>query len=174
MFHEVRIIREVLVLAVLKHEDAVLFQQTSLEDEAGDSGQLLEGVWRIGKDEVEAMLAGLDEPEGIASQRHAYVSAELVQASLYKPVMVPVQLDADDVGTSSRHQFERDAAGAGEKVERRCTFEVEIACQYVEDIFLGKVRRRPCLECLRNVEVPALIDTSDDSHLPFTIKVIRS
>ena len=174
MFHEVRIIGEVLVLAVLKYKDAAFLQQPFLKDEAGDGGQFLECIGRIGKDEVEALLARLDEAEGVATQRHAYVGAEFLHACLYKAVVVAIQLDADDVGTASRHQFERDAACAGEEVEDRCAFEVEIARQHIEDILLGKIRRRSCLEGLRNIEVPAFIDTRDDSHLPFTNKVIRS
>jgi hypothetical protein len=38
MFHEVRISREILVFAVLQHEDATFLQQSFFEDEAGDGG----------------------------------------------------------------------------------------------------------------------------------------
>ena len=38
MFHEVRITREIVVLTMLEDEDAVFFQQSSFEDEAGECG----------------------------------------------------------------------------------------------------------------------------------------
>ena len=106
MFHEVRIIAEILVLAVLKYEDSPLLQQSLLEDEAGDGGQFLEGVRGIGEDEVETVLARLDETEDITPQGHTGVGAELLQTVLDETVMVAVQFDADDMGTASRHQFE--------------------------------------------------------------------
>ena len=67
MFHEVWIVGEVMVLAMLEDEDAVVFQQSASEDEAGDSGQFLEGIGRIGEDEIILLLAGLDIAEDIAA-----------------------------------------------------------------------------------------------------------
>ena len=68
MFHEVWIVGEVMVLAVLEDEDAVVFQQPAFEDEAGDGGQFLEGIGGIGEDEIILLLAGLDIAEGIAAE----------------------------------------------------------------------------------------------------------
>ena len=68
MFHEVWIIREIMVLTMFKHKDAVILQQVVLKDEAGDGGQFLQGVGGIGKDEVKLLLARLDESERIATQ----------------------------------------------------------------------------------------------------------
>ena len=41
MLHKVWISREVIVFAVLKNEDAVVFQKSSLKDEAGNRRQFL-------------------------------------------------------------------------------------------------------------------------------------
>lgn len=66
MFHEVRIVGEVIVLAVLEDEDAVVLQQSAFENEAGDGRQFLQGIGRIGEDEIILLLAGLDIAEYIA------------------------------------------------------------------------------------------------------------
>ena len=68
MFHEVRIIREIVVLAMLEDEDTIFFQQSPFEDETGDGGQFLQGIGRIGKDEVKLLLARLDISEHIAAE----------------------------------------------------------------------------------------------------------
>ena len=67
MLHKVWISREVIVFAVLKNEDAVVFQKSSLKDEAGDRRQFLQGVWRICEDKVKLLFARFDIPEHIAS-----------------------------------------------------------------------------------------------------------
>jgi hypothetical protein len=60
--------------------------------------------------------------------------------------MVTIQLYTNDLRTATRQQFQGDAACTGEKIEGRGTFEVEIARQYIKDIFFGKVCCWPCLE----------------------------
>ena len=66
MLHEMGIVGEVVVLAMLKHKDAIGLQQSLLEDEIRNLGQLFQGIRRIGKDEVELLFARLDEAKGIA------------------------------------------------------------------------------------------------------------
>ena len=73
MLHEVRMSGEVVVLAVLKHEDAVVCQQVVVEDELRNGGQLLEGIGRVGKDEVKLLFAALDEAESVATKGQARV-----------------------------------------------------------------------------------------------------
>ena len=58
MLHKVGMLREIIVLAVLEDEDAVCFQQVLLEDKTGNGRQLLQGIGRIGKDEIELLMAG--------------------------------------------------------------------------------------------------------------------
>ena len=70
MFHEVRITREIVVLTMLEDEDAVFFQQSPFEDEAGYRGQFLQGLGRVGKDEVKLLFARFDVSEHIASERY--------------------------------------------------------------------------------------------------------
>ena len=68
MFHEVRIIGEILILAVLKHEDAAGRQQVPLKNQVGNLRQLLEGIRGVGKDEVELLMTAAHEAEDVGPQ----------------------------------------------------------------------------------------------------------
>ena len=179
---------EIVVLAMFEDKDAVGLEQFALNDEVGQGLNFLQGVGRIGKDEVELLMAGLDEAEHIAadcyhirdsppvirSGRTAALSggggpsAELFQAVLNEAVVVAVELDADDATTATREQFEGDATRAGEEVEGLGTVEVDVLNEHVEDVLLGEVGSGPRLERARNVEMTALVFSSNDSHTSLT------
>ena len=171
---------EIVVLTVFENKDAVGFEQSALEDEIGQRGEFLEGIGRVGKDEVELLVAGLDETEDVAADCYHIgdsppvirfathsgggPSAKLLQAVLNEAVVVAVEFDADDVTAASREQFKGNAARAGEEVEGLGTVEVDVLNEHVEDVLLGKIRRRPRLERARNIEVAALVFSCNDSH----------
>ena len=163
-----------MILAMLEHQDAIRFQEPLLEDQAGDGGQLLQGVGRIGEDEVELLLARLDEAEHVAAKgqdgrERVGRCGELLQTVADKTVVVTVQLDTDDMGTAARGELKGDAARAGEQIEGCRALQVDVAIQHVEDVLLGKVGSGPCLERPRYVEVPSFVSSSNDSHLPLMI-----
>ena len=161
MLHEVGMLREIVVLAVLEDEDALRLQQAMPEDEIGNGGQLLQGIGRVGKDEVELLVAGLNVTEDIGAKtlniERLSLPFQLFNALKDKAVMVAVLLYADHLGTASRQELKRDAARAGEEVEGRGTIEVDVAHEHIEDVLLGKVGGRPRLERARNVKVAALV-----------------
>ena len=68
MFHKVGITGEIVVLAMLEHEDTIGLQEAFLEDETRDGGQLLQGLGRSGEDEIELLLTRLDEAEHVATE----------------------------------------------------------------------------------------------------------
>ena len=164
MFDKVGVLREVVVLAVLKDKDAVRRQQTLLEDDVRDGGQFLQRVWRVGKDNVELLVARLQKAEDVAANRDDALCSQFLQTLLDETVVLTVKLYTDDRFTSARKQFQRDAARAGKEVQGSSTVEVDILRQHIEDILLGKVRGRPCLEGTWNVEVAALVSSCDDAH----------
>jgi hypothetical protein len=51
------ITREVVVLTMLEHKNAIGLQEPFLKDETRDGGQFLQGIGRIGEDEVELLFA---------------------------------------------------------------------------------------------------------------------
>ena len=159
---------EIVVLTVLENEDTTFFQQVLLEDEVGNGGQLLQGVWRISKDEIILLVAGLDVAEDVGTKSNGLPCpipfGKTLDTLLDKAVMVAVKLYADHLGTSSRQQLERDAARTGKEVESCGTLKVDVAHQYIEDVLLGEVRRGPRLERAGNIEVPPLVFSSNNSH----------
>lgn len=165
MLHEVRIAGEVVVLAMLKHKDAIGLQQSLLEDETRNLGQLFQGIRRIGKDEVELLFARLDETEHVATKGDADLGIELLQAIGDETVVVAIHLNADDMGAATRYEFEGDAARTREEVESCGTFEIQITRQYVEDVFLGKISRGSGLETPWNLKVTSLIFSRNNPHL---------
>ena len=168
MLHEVGMLREIVVLAVLEDEDALRLQQAMSEDEIGNGGQLLQGIGRVGKDKVELLVAGLNVTEYIGAKtlniERLSLPFQLFDALQDEAVMVAVLLYADHLGTASRQELKRDAARAGEEVKGCGTIKVDVAHQHIEDILLGEVSRWPRLERARNVEVPSLVSSRYNPH----------
>lgn len=164
MLNEVGMLREIVVLAVLKDKDALLLQQILLKNEIGDARQILQGIRGIGKDEVELLMTTLQKAKYIAANRDAGLSIQLLQTVLYKTVMVGVLLYTNHLLATSREQFQRDAARAGKQIEGGRSVEVDIPQQHVEDILFRKVGGRPRLERARNLKMPAFIDACNDSQ----------
>ncbi len=53
VFHEVRVVAEIKLLAMLNNKESVFLQQTVFYDEIRDHGQLFQCIGRIGKNEIE-------------------------------------------------------------------------------------------------------------------------
>ena len=175
MFHEVWIIREVMVLTVLEDEDSIVFQQSAFEDETGNGGEFFQGIGRIGEDEVVLLLARLDVAEDIATEGDYLFSVpKFLQTLLDETMMVAIEFDTDDMATATRKQFESDAACAREEIQRLGSLEIDILCEHIEDILLREIRCRPRFERAWNVEVTSFVFPGNDSHRPFTKSVIRS
>ena len=166
--------RELVVLAVFQDEETFGLEKIVLKDQVRERGELAEGVRGIGKDEIELVVTALYETEDIGTQGQTSLGVEALQAVGNETMMVAVKFDADDLLTATGEKFERDAARAGEEVERRSTIEIDILDEHVEDVLLGKVGSRPCLEGAGNVEMTTFVLSCDDSHRPLTNRVCRS
>jgi len=66
---------EVVVLAMLEHEDTILVQQVAIQNEVWNLREILQCVRRVGKDEVELLLAALQEAEHVATNQDVFVLA---------------------------------------------------------------------------------------------------
>ena len=66
VFHEVFVLGEIVLLAVLEDENAILVEQLMLEYEVWERWQLFQRIRRVGKNEVERLVAGFHETEDIA------------------------------------------------------------------------------------------------------------
>ena len=154
-----------MVLAVLKHEDAVILQQPFFEDKVGNGGQFFQGVGWVGKDKVKLLMATLDKTEHIGTEGNTTIVAQFLHAIADETVVVSIHLHTNHLLTAARQQLERDAACAREKVERDGFVQIYILCQHIEDVLLGKVRRGASLEGARDVEMTTFVFSCNDSHL---------
>ena len=117
VLHEAWMVGEVVVLAMLEHEDTVLVQQVAVQYEVWNLGELLQCVRWVGEDEVELLLATLQEAEHVATNQDVLVLAQLLEALADEVGMVTVCLHAYYSAAATGYQLERDAARAGEEVE---------------------------------------------------------
>ena len=166
MLQIARMAHKIVGLAMLYDKDAIGLEQIVLEDEVGDGIDVVKGIGRVGKDEVELLAATLDKPEHIAADEHVGIGAQLGHALADEVGMVAVGLDADHLRAASRQHLERYAARAGKEVERHGAVEVYISIEHIEDILLGKVCSGSRLERTWYIEVASLIYSCDNSHLP--------
>ena len=65
---------------MFEDEDAFGSKDVLLEYEVGNLWQFLEGVGRVGKDEIKLLAARFDESEYIATDRGAYIGAQFLKA----------------------------------------------------------------------------------------------
>ena len=153
-----------MVLAVLKHEDAVILQQPFFEDKVGNGGQFFQGVGWVGKDKVKLLMATLEKTKHIGTEGNTTIVAQFLYAIADETVVVSIHLHTNHLLTAARQQLERDAACAREKVERDGFVQIYILCQHIEDVLLGKVGGRPRLERARDVEMPSFVFACDNAH----------
>ena len=65
---------------MFEHENAFGSKDVLLEYEVGYLWQFLEGVGRVGKDEIKLLSARFDESEYIATDRGTYIGAKFLKA----------------------------------------------------------------------------------------------
>ena len=67
MLYKMRVGGEIVLLAVLKDEDAIFSQQSALEDQRWDCRKLLQRIRRVGKNKIKLLLTRLYEAEDITT-----------------------------------------------------------------------------------------------------------
>ena len=65
---------------MFEDEYTIWGQYVLSENQVGNLGQFLEGVGRVGEDEIKLLSARLDETEDITADRGAYIGAEFLKA----------------------------------------------------------------------------------------------
>ena len=65
---------------MLEDEYTIGGQYVLSENQVGNLGQFLEGVGRVGEDEIKLLSARLDESEYITTDRGAYIGAKFLKA----------------------------------------------------------------------------------------------
>ena len=155
---------EIVVLAMLENEDALFVEKIAIEYEVWNLGELLQCVWRIGKDEIKLLLAGSQEAEHVATNQKILVFAQFLEAFSDKVGMVAVCFYTDDTLAATGNQFQGDAACAGKEVEGCGILEIDVILQNIKDVLLCEICSWSRLERTWYVEVATLILSCYDSH----------
>lgn len=162
MVNELWVLGEIVLLTVFQHEVPIFFKQRK-----GFGGYLvdaLQRVGRVGKDEVEPALAGLQKPEGIALDEGVVVNAQFSDTLAYEGSMVAVKLYADHLAASSGKQLKGYAPRAAEEVEGLDAVKVDVALKNIKNVLLSKVSSGTCLERTWHIEMTSFIFTGNDSQ----------
>ena len=164
MLQEPWMLGKIIILAMFENEDSIFVQQVAIQYEVWNLRKFLQRVWRIGKDEIKLLLAGLQEAEHIATNQKILVFAQLLKTLADEVGVVAVCLYADDALATSGNEFQRDAARSGKEVEGGCILKIDVTLQNIKDILLCKICCRARLERTWNVEMATLILSCYDSH----------
>ena len=106
MLQESWMVGKIVVLAMFENEDALFVEKIAIEYEVWNLRKLLQRVWRIGKDEIELLLAGSQEAEYIAANQKIPVFAQFLETLADEVGMVAVGLYADYSAASTGYQFQ--------------------------------------------------------------------
>ena len=85
---------EIVVLAVLEYEDAVLVEHVAIQYEVWNLWEFLEGVRWVGEDEVEFLLVALQEAEYVATNQDVFFLAQFLETLADEVGVVAVGLHA--------------------------------------------------------------------------------
>ena len=94
MVYELRMLLEVVVLAMFKNHYCTGFQQAVSQHEVGQAVYVGKSIWRVCKNKVEFLVARLQKSEYIASDKNIARSPNLAHALSDEGRMVAVGLNA--------------------------------------------------------------------------------
>ena len=157
-------LRKIVVFTVFKHENAAFRQQIVLENQVGNRRERRQLIGWVGENQVELPLRGLDESKNVFSNDDVALSLEFLGAIFDELHVLGIHFNAHHWVAAPRQHFKRDAARAGKQVERTDVVEIDVAVEYVEEVFLRKIGRRTRLERARNVEMATFVNSSDNAH----------
>ena len=160
---------EVMVLAVLQDEPSVGLEQLLLEDQIGQGRQLLQGIRRIGIDEIETDMTGVQEPEHIAAHDTQIMNTEL-PAGLDDEILLGMcQFDRRHLTRTTTDKLQSDTTRAGKQIEHVHPLEIHPVLQQIEQALLSEVGGRPRGDIFRGRQSPPPVFSTYDSH-----KLLRS
>jgi hypothetical protein len=163
-FLEVRVGREVGVLAMFEDKETLVGEPAVAEDEVGELVKVGERIGRVSEDEVEGRgRRNGEEAEDVATHELMVVAGdvELFGDLLDELLLGTTLFDADNVSGTSAEQFEADATCSAEEVEGATAFEGHAALEDVEEGLFGKVGSGACLEVAGRVEAASAVLAGD-------------
>ena len=164
--------REVIRLGMLHDKQTSLSQQILLQDDAGHIGQFRQGIGRIGKDKVKALLRRtMQIAKDIPTDQSQHICFQLLSHLRNEIGMGILLLHSCHLPTASRNQLKGDASRTREKIQCVRTLSVDQVRDDIKNILLGKIGRWAGTERRGYLKTPTAIYSTYDSH---TNKAIRS
>lgn len=145
MLYEAGVLREIVLFAMLKYKQTTLLEQAAVQDDVGQLRYLRQGVRGIGKDEVELLATLCYILKDIATDGQCCCFLQLVEKLLNETMVACIEFHTDNSAAASADEFERNAAGTGEKVEGSgAVAEVDIGLQDIEKVLLREICGGTC------------------------------
>ena len=164
MFNEIRVVAEVVVLAVFEHEQTVFSHNLPLHHPVGQFAQFLERVGRVGKDQVKRFAATFNKTQCIAAEQCGCRIVQRFKAGADEGRVLAVAFNGHHLAAAAREEFKADAARSSEEVERTRFLEVNVGAEHVEEILLRKVGRWAGFKRTRHFKVSSFILSCYDAH----------
>ena len=155
---------------MLQNQPSAGLQKPAAENGLGNRIATDDVVGRVGKYQVELLGTAFQIEKGIGLDGMNPVETEIPGSSPDEVVMHRVDFDRNDRSGPPRGKLVADRAGPGKQVEHVGAFDVAVALDHIEQIFLGEVGRRTGPQIFRRLYDPAAKDAANDSHNTFGLR----
>ena len=153
-----------MLIPVFQDEIAARMQQIQRKDLVRKPVQPVQGIGRIGKDQVELLVTDGQEIEDIVPHHGYGIQPQARSFLLDERGVLAGHLHAVHAPGPARSELEGDGTGAPEKVQHLEVLEFILVVQNVEQALLGKVRGGPGLVAGRRKDHFPFQFSADDSH----------
>lgn len=161
---EVIVRGKILLVRVLENQQTSLAQQSVRKNKVDCLLRTFEIVRSIRKNYIELLAAALQIEKDIRLDGIEILESER-SGSLPDKIMVHgIYLDRRYAARLARGKFVADRPRARKQIEHVALGVVDHIVQYIEQILLREIRRRPRTEILRRVDSPSLVFTAYYSH----------
>lgn len=156
---------EFFVLRVLENEKTILLEQFASQDQLDDLLTALQIVGCVGENHIKLFATALQVEEYVCVCGVEVGESEFLGGLTDEGVVYGVDLHTCHALRASRAKLIADRSGARKEVQHIYLLEIHKITEYVEEVFLRKVRCGTCSQVAGRNDGPAAIFATDDSHL---------
>ena len=164
LLHKTGMFPERMLIPMLQDKIAAGMQEVQGKDEIRDAGKTLEGIGRIGKDNIELFAADGQEIEDVVPHHGHVGKAQTGRFCLYERGILPGHFHTVDTGSAPGGELKGNGTGAAEQVQDLEVLELVFVVQDIEEALLGKVRGGTGLVSGRGQDALSFQFSADDSH----------
>lgn len=165
LLDETRVVLECMLVTVLEDEIAVIVKDILLQDLVRKSLQPLQGIRRVGEDQVELLTADREEIEDVVTDHSDIAKPQTLGLGLYERCVLADHLHTVNPGCPPGSELVCDSSSAPEKVQDLQVLELIFVVKDIEKALLGEVRGWTRLIAHRGDDVLAFESAADYSHI---------